>query len=195
MSRIGKMPINIPDGVEIKINKGNVSVKGKLGELSQKIDASSIKLKIEGSILTVTPVSNSKENRAKYGLYRSLINNMVLGVSRGFSKTLKIVGVGYRVSKKGDSLDILVGFSAPVTVDPPEGISFDVPDNTTIIVKGIKKQVVGETAAKIRAIRKPEPYKGKGIKYEDEIIRRKVGKAAITAAGSVGVGAAKTGGS
>jgi large subunit ribosomal protein L6 len=193
VSRIGKMPINIPDGVEIKINKGNIGVKGKLGELSQKLDASSIKLKIEDSILTVTPVSNSKENRAKYGLYRSLINNMVLGVSRGFSKTLKIVGVGYRVSKKGDSLDILAGFSTPITVDPPEGISFDVPDNTTIIVRGIKKQVVGETAAKIRAIRKPEPYKGKGIKYEDEIIRRKVGKAAITAAGSVG--AAKTGGS
>jgi large subunit ribosomal protein L6 len=193
VSRIGKMPINIPDGVEIKINKGNVSVKGKLGELSQKFDASSIKLKIENSTLTVTPVSNSKENRAKYGLYRSLINNMVLGVSRGFSKTLKIVGVGYRVSKKGDSLDILVGFSTPITVDPPEGISFDVPDNTTIIVRGIKKQVVGETAAKIREIRKPEPYKGKGIKYEDEIVRRKVGKAAITAAGSVG--AAKTGGS
>lgn len=193
MSRIGKMPINIPDGVEIKINKDNVSVKGKLGELSQKFDKYSVKLKTEDSILTVIPVSNSKENRAKYGLYRSLINNMVMGVSRGFSKTLKIVGVGYRVSKKGDSLDILAGFSAPVTVDPPEGISFDVPDNTTIIVRGIEKQVVGETAAKIRAIRKPEPYKGKGIKYEDEIIRRKVGKAAITAAGSVG--AAKTGGS
>ncbi len=193
MSRIGKMPINIPDGVEIKINKDNVSVKGKLGELSQKFDKYSVKLKIEDSILTVIPVSNSKENRAKYGLYRSLINNMVMGVSRGFSKTLKIVGVGYRVSKKGDSLDILAGFSAPVTVDPPEGISFDVPDNTTIIVRGIEKQVVGETAAKIRAIRKPEPYKGKGIKYEDEIIRRKVGKAAITATGSVG--AAKTGGS
>lgn len=193
MSRIGKMPINIPDGVEIKINKDNVSVKGKLGELSQKFDKYSVKLKTEDSILTVIPVSNSKENRAKYGLYRSLINNMVMGVSRGFSKTLKIVGVGYRVSKKGDSLDILAGFSAPVTVDPPKGISFDVPDNTTIIVRGIEKQVVGETAAKIRAIRKPEPYKGKGIKYEDEIIRRKVGKAAITAAGSVG--AAKTGGS
>jgi large subunit ribosomal protein L6 len=193
VSRIGKMPINIPDGVEIKINKDNVSVKGKLGELSQKFDKYSVKLKNEGSILTVMPVSNSKENRAKYGLYRSLINNMVMGVSRGFSKTLKIVGVGYRVSKKGDSLDILAGFSAPVTVDPPEGISFDVPDNTTIIVRGIEKQVVGETAAKIRAIRKPEPYKGKGIKYEDEIIRRKVGKAAITATGSVG--AAKTGGS
>jgi large subunit ribosomal protein L6 len=193
VSRIGKMPINIPDGVEVKINKGNISVRGKLGELSQEFDTSSIQLKVKDSVLTVTPVSDSKENRAKYGLYRSLINNMVQGVSIGFSKTLKIVGVGYRVSKKGDSLDILAGFSAPVTVDPPEGISFDVPDNTTIVVKGVKKQVVGETAAKIRAIRKPEPYKGKGIKYEDEIIRRKVGKAAITAAGSVG--AAKTGGS
>jgi large subunit ribosomal protein L6 len=193
VSRIGKMPINIPDGVEVKINKGNISVRGKLGELSQEFDTSSIQLKVKDSVLTVTPVSDSKENRAKYGLYRSLINNMVQGVSIGFSKTLKIVGVGYRVSKKGDSLDILAGFSAPVTVDPPKGISFDVPDNTTIVVKGVKKQAVGETAAKIRAIRKPEPYKGKGIKYEDEIIRRKVGKAAITAAGSVG--AAKTGGS
>jgi large subunit ribosomal protein L6 len=193
VSRIGKMPIDIPDGVDIKINKGNINVKGKLGELSQKIDTSSIKLKLKDNTLTVTPVSNSKENRAKYGLYRSLINNMVMGVSTGFSKTLKIVGVGYRVNKKGNSLDILVGFSSPVTVDPPEGISFDVPDNTTIIIKGIKKQVVGETAAKIRSIRKPEPYKGKGIKYEGEFIRRKVGKAAITAAGAAG-GAPKAGG-
>jgi len=190
VSRIGKKPISIPAGVEIKINKDNVSVKGKLGELSQKIDNASIKLKKEDSTLTVIPVSSSKENRAKYGLYRSLINNMVVGVSSGFSKTLKIVGVGYRASKKGDSLEILAGYSNPITVDPLEGISFDVPDNTTIIVRGIDKQAVGEMAAEIRGMREPEPYKGKGIKYEDEIIRRKVGKAAITASGSGGSGGA-----
>lgn len=193
MSRIGKRPISIPAGVEIKLNKDNIIVKGKLGELSQKIDKTSVKLRMEDSLLTVLPVSNTKENRAKYGLYRSLINNMVIGVSSGFSKTLKLIGVGYRVSKKGDSLEILSGYSVPVAIDPLKGISFNVPDNTTIIIRGIEKQVVGEMAAKIRGVRKPEPYKGKGIKYEDEIIRRKVGKAAITATGAAGAG--KTGGS
>jgi large subunit ribosomal protein L6 len=186
VSRIGKRPISIPAGVEIKLNKDDINVKGKLGELSQKIDKTSIKLRIEDSLLTIIPVSNSKENRAKHGLYRSLINNMIVGVSSGFSKTLKIVGVGYRASKKGDSLEILAGYSNPVTVDPLEGISFDVPDNTTIVIRGIEKQVVGEMAAKIRGVREPEPYKGKGIKYEDEIIRRKVGKAAITATSAAG---------
>ncbi len=180
MSRIGKKPINIPEEVEIKIDKDNIIVKGKLGELSQKFDNTSVKLRMEDNRLTVIPISNSNENRAKYGLYRSLINNMVIGVSSGFSKTLKIVGVGFRVSKKGNSLEILAGYSNPVIVNPLQGISFDVPDNTTIVVRGIDKQVVGEMAAKIRSIREPEPYKGKGIKYSDEVIRRKVGKAAIT---------------
>lgn len=180
MSRIGKKPINVPEEVEIKIDKDNISVKGKLGELSQKFDNTSVKLSMEDSRLTVIPVSNSNENRAKYGLYRSLINNMVIGVSSGFSKTLIIVGVGFRASKKGNDLEILAGYSNPVIVNPLQGISFDVPDNTTIVVKGIDKQVVGEMAAKIRSIREPEPYKGKGIKYSDEVIRRKVGKTAIT---------------
>ena len=180
MSRIGKKPVNIPAGTEINITEDNINIKGKLGELFLKFDKTSIKLNMEDNKLTVTPVSDSKENRAKYGLYRSLINNMVVGVTEGFSKTLKIVGVGYRVTKKGDNLEISVGYSNLVTVKPPEGISFDVPDNTTIVVKGIDKQLVGETAAKIRDIRKPDPYKGKGIKYEDEVIKRKVGKAAIT---------------
>ncbi len=180
MSRIGKKPINIPEEVEIKIDKDNIIVKGKLGELSQKFDNTSVKLRMEDNRLTVIPISNSNENRAKYGLYRSLINNMVIGVSSGFSKTLKIVGVGFRASKKGNSLEILAGYSNPVIVSPLQGISFDVPDNTTIVVRGIDKQVVGEMAAKIRSIREPEPYKGKGIKYSDEVIRRKVGKAAIT---------------
>ncbi len=180
MSRIGKKPINIPSDVEIKIDSNDINVKGKIGELSLKLDKASVKLNMEDNKLTVIPISNSNENRAKYGLYRSLINNMVIGVTTGFSKTLKIVGVGYRVAKKGDNLEISVGYSNTITVNPPEGITFDVPDNTTIVVKGIDKQTVGETAAKIRSIRKPEPYKGKGIKYEDEVIKRKVGKAAIT---------------
>ena len=180
MSRIGRKPIDVPEEVEIKIDKDNISVKGKLGELSQKFDSTSVRLSMEDSRLTVIPVSNSNENRAKYGLYRSLINNMVIGVSSGFSKTLIIVGVGFRASKKGNDLEILAGYSNPVIVNPLQGISFDVPDNTTIVVRGIDKQVVGEMAAKIRSIREPEPYKGKGIKYSDEIIRRKVGKTAIT---------------
>ncbi|MCJ7727060.1 MAG: 50S ribosomal protein L6 [Candidatus Hydromicrobium sp.] len=180
MSRIGRKPIDVPEEVEIKIDKDNISVKGKLGELSQKFDNTSVKLSMEDSRLTVISVSNSNENRAKYGLYRSLINNMVIGVSSGFSKTLIIVGVGFRASKKGNDLEILAGYSNPVIVNPLQGISFDVPDNTTIVVKGIDKQVVGEMAAKIRSIRKPEPYKGKGIKYSDEVIRRKVGKTGIT---------------
>jgi large subunit ribosomal protein L6 len=179
VSRIGRKPIDVPVGVEIKIDKDNISVKGKLGELSQKFDNTSVKLSMEDSRLTVIPVSNSNENRAKYGLYRSLINNMVIGVSIGFSKTLIIAGVGFRASKKGNDLEILAGYSNPIIVNPLQGISFDVPDNTTIVVKGIDKQVVGEMAAKIRSIREPEPYKGKGIKYSDEIIRRKVGKTAI----------------
>lgn len=180
MSRIGKKPVIIPADVEIKIDKGNISVKGKLGELSQKFDSSAVKLNIKDGRLIVAPVSVSKENNAKYGLYRSLINNMVIGVSSGFSRTLKIVGVGYRASKKGENLEVLAGYSNPVTVNVLPGMSFEVPDNTTIIVKGINKQMVGEMAANIRSIREPEPYKGKGIKYEDEVIRRKVGKAAIT---------------
>ncbi|MBM3701798.1 MAG: 50S ribosomal protein L6 [Actinobacteria bacterium] len=180
MSRIGRKPIDVPEEIEIKIDKDNISVKGKLGGLSQKFDNTSVKLSMEDNRLTVIPVSDSNENRAKYGLYRSLINNMVTGVSSGFSKTLIIVGVGFRASKKGNDLEILAGYSNPVIVNPLQGISFDVPDNTTIVVKGIDKQVVGEMAAKIRSIRKPEPYKGKGIKYSDEIIRRKVGKTAIT---------------
>lgn len=176
MSRIGRKPIDVPEEVEIKIDKDNISVKGKLGELSQKFDNTSVKLSMEDSRLTVIPVSNSNENRAKHGLYRSLINNMVIGVSSGFSKTLIIVGVGFRASKKGNDLEILAGYSNPAIVNPLQGISFDVPDNTTIVVKGIDKQVVGEMAAKIRSIRKPEPYKGKGIKYSDEV---KIGRAHV----------------
>ena len=183
MSRIGRKPVVVPDGVEIKIEKSSISVKGKLGELHQGYDEKAVKIDREEDNVIIRPLSTSKEVRSKYGLYRSLLHNMVLGVSEGFSKTLKIVGVGYRTSLKGTDLEMLVGYSNPVVFKKPEGITFEVPDNTTIIVKGIDKQVVGETAANIRKIRPPEPYKGKGIKYSDEIIRRKVGKAAVSATG------------
>jgi len=180
VSRIGKRPVNIPEGIEVKIDKNIINVKGKPGELSLKFDKTSIKIKIEDNRIVINPISNSKESRAKYGLYRSLINNMVIGVTDGFTKTLKVVGVGYRVAKKGDKLELSVGYSNPSVVEPPEGITFDVIDNNVIKVKGIDKQLVGEVAARVRGIRKPEPYKGKGIRYEKEVVRRKVGKAAIT---------------
>jgi len=180
VSRIGKRPISIPEGVEIGIDRDIITVKGKLGELSLKFDASSVKLNVTDNMITVTPIPDVSKSGEKYGLYRSLVNNMVVGVTEGFTKTLKIVGVGYRAAIKEKKLELSVGYSNPVLVEPPEGISFDVVDNTIIKVSGADKQAVGEIAAKIRGIRKPEPYKGKGIKYEKEVIRRKVGKAAIS---------------
>jgi len=180
LSRVGKKPIEIPAGIEVNIDGNKVSVKGKLGQLSQVVD-SSIKLNLENNKLNLIPVSDNREIGAKHGLYRNLLYNMVIGVSSGFEKTMKIIGVGYRVSKKGEDLEILVGYSNPVIFRKFEGISFDVPDNTTIVIRGINKQIVGQVASKIREIRKPEPYKGKGIKYVDEVIKRKVGKAAATA--------------
>ena len=184
MSRIGKKPIPIPEGIEIKIEKSKISVKGKLGNLEQGFDPKAVKIVQEDADIVVQPLSSSKEARSKYGLYRSLVSNMVAGVSEGFSKTLKIIGVGYRTSLKGSDLEILVGYSNPVIFKKPEGIDFEVPDNTTIIVKGIDKQLVGEITSNIRDIRPPEPYKGKGIRYAGEKVRRKVGKAAITADGA-----------
>ena len=184
MSRVGKKPVTIPEGVEIKIEKGKVSVKGKLGELQQDFDSRSVKISEEEKQVFVKPLLRSKEVMSKYGLYRSLVNNMVTGVSEGFSKTLKIVGVGYRVSLKGSDLELLIGYSNPITFKKPEGITFEVPDNTTIIIKGIDKQLVGEISSNIRRIRPPEPYKGKGIRYIDETVRRKVGKAAVTVDGA-----------
>ncbi|MCG9478989.1 MAG: 50S ribosomal protein L6 [Actinomycetia bacterium] len=180
MSRIGKRPIPVPEGVEVDIKKNKVTVKGKLGELSIEVD-SGIKVVVEDNQIKVKPESMTKQNMAKYGLYRSLINNIVVGVSQGFSKTLKIVGVGYRAAVKGNNLEIMVGYSNPVVIEQISGITFEVPDNTTIIVRGIDKQLVGKITADIRDIRKPEPYKGKGIRYENEYVRKKVGKAAITA--------------
>ncbi len=177
------MPIPLPDGVEAKIEKNKVTVKGKLGELSINVDPL-IKVENKDNTLIVKPVEDVNSVRAKYGLYRSLLNNLVIGVSQGFSKTLKIVGVGYKANKKGNDLEVNVGYSNPILFKKIQGIEFETPDNTTIVVKGIDKQLVGKIAADIREIRKPEPYKGKGIRYENEYVRRKVGKAAITAAGA-----------
>lgn len=177
MSRIGRMPIEIPSGVEVTISDAEVKVKGSKGELSQRIPMG-ISVKRDGDRILIERASDSKLHRSLHGLTRTLIANMVTGVSSGFEKALEISGVGYRATKKGNAVEIAVGYSQPVVVEPPEGIQLDVPTPTKLIVRGIDKQLVGETAAKIRAIRKPEPYKGKGIRYEGERIRRKVGKTA-----------------
>jgi large subunit ribosomal protein L6 len=183
MSRIGRAPIPVPPKVQVNWDDGNlVSVKGPRGELSYQIDPE-LSLKLEDGTLTVSRPSDSKEHKAKHGLYRSLVNNMVVGVTNGYTKQLEIHGVGYRAAKVGENLVILVGYSHPVEVQPPQGISFTVDGvdpatkATRISVHGIDKQLVGEVAANIRRIRKPEPYKGKGIRYAGEAIRRKAGKA------------------
>ncbi|MGR6837443.1 50S ribosomal protein L6 [Syntrophomonas erecta] len=176
MSRIGKKPITLPKGVEVSIDGNLVTVKGPKGVLSQEIPAS-ISIAQEGDSLNLQRVSDSKQDRAYHGLSRALVANMVEGVSQGFERKLELVGVGYRAQMQGKKLVISIGFSHPVELDPPEGIEFEVPAATKITIKGIDKQMVGNTAAHIRAIRKPEPYKGKGIKYENEVVRRKAGKA------------------
>ena len=176
MSRIGKLPIQIPAGVTVTVDDTNtVKVKGPKGELSQAVNRD-IKLEQKDGVLTLIRPSDAKPHKAMHGLYRSLVNNMVVGVSTGFSKTLILVGTGYRADVKGNTLTINIGFSHPIIMDAPENVKFETPDPTKIIISGISKQQVGNLAADIRAIRKPEPYLGKGIKYEDELIRRKVGK-------------------
>ena len=177
MSRIGRSPITIPPGVEVKIEDGNkVTVKGPKGELKRTLHQS-MKIEIDGATATVKRPSDNKEHRSLHGLTRSLLSNMVTGVNSGYSKTLEIAGVGYRAAKAGNKLALTLGFSHPVEVDPPSGITIDVPVPTRIVVNGIDKEAVGALAAKIRSYREPEPYKGKGIKYEGEKIRRKAGKA------------------
>lgn len=176
MSRIGKKPINIPEGVEITVSDNLVTVKGPKGQLN-KIIPKDISIDIKDNVLTVTRPSDSSPHRALHGLSRSLINNMVEGVTKGFEKTLELVGVGYRATKQGNNVNIAIGYSHPVVIEPGEGIELDVPAPNKIIVKGIDKEAVGLLAANIRDVRRPEPYKGKGIKYLDEKIRRKVGKA------------------
>lgn len=177
MSRIGKMPINVPPGVEVTIEPTEVKVKGPKGQLSEKVPYG-IKVVKEDNQILVQRQSDSKLHRSLHGLTRTLISNMVIGVSQGFSKSLEIVGVGYRATKKGNDLELAMGYSHPVVIKQVEGIEFEVPAPTKIIVKGANKQLVGEIAANIRGVRPPEPYKGKGIKYEGEYIRRKVGKTA-----------------
>ena len=177
MSRIGRMPITVPAGVTVTIGDENVvTVKGPLGTLTQKFH-SNMKLTLNGNVLTVERPDDEAENRSVHGLTRALLEDMMVGVSTGYSKTLLIVGVGYKCALQGKNLLLNLGHSHPITIEAPEGIKFEVPDSTTIIVKGADKQAVGQIAAVIRSKRKPEPYHGKGVKYSDEVIRRKAGKA------------------
>ncbi len=180
MSRIGNNPVPLPGGVEIKVDGPAVSVKGAKGTLDRTFD-SRISFSVNEGEVEVVRADDHRETRALHGLSRALLNNMVIGVSEGYKKDLEMVGVGYRVSLKGKSIELLVGFSHPVTVDAPDGITFEVPENTKISVIGIDKQLVGQVAADIRKIRPPEPYKGKGIRYAGEHVRRKAGKAGVTA--------------
>jgi large subunit ribosomal protein L6 len=177
MSRIGKKPIAIPDGVTIDVRPGLVSVKGPRGELSQAINPE-MKVSQENATLTVERPTDRGEHRALHGLTRSLIANMVEGVTDGFEKRLEIQGVGYRARLQGKALELSVGYSRPISVTAPEGIEFELPAPTQVVVRGIDKQLVGEIAARIRRSRPPEPYKGKGIRYAGEHVRRKVGKRA-----------------
>lgn len=176
MSRIGKMPIELPKDVSITIKDNIIKVKGPLGELTQEVD-SSITVELNETEVNLKRASDNKRHRSLHGLFRSLINNMVEGVTKGYEKKLQIVGVGYRASKEGKNLNLQLGFSHPVIMEDPEGITVEVPTQTEIIVKGIDKQLVGNHAAKIRDWRKPEPYKGKGVRYHGEYVRRKEGKA------------------
>lgn len=176
MSRIGKQPITIPQGVEIKVEGNLVTVKGPNGQLSRELHKDMIIEMEENQILVKRP-SDEKFHRSLHGLTRTLVSNMVEGVTKGFEKTLELVGVGYRAQKQGNKLVLTVGYSHPVEIEPKEGIEIDVPAATKVVVKGADKEAVGALAANIRKVREPEPYKGKGIKYSTERIRRKVGKA------------------
>ena len=178
MSRVGQAPIPVPSGVEVKIEGRVVTVKGPKGELSRTLPEVLSITQDEGE-LTVARADDERESRALHGLFRSLVANMVTGVTEGYRRGLEIVGVGYRATAQGDrALELAVGYSHTVKVQAPEGITFEVPSNTRIDVVGIDKETVGQVAADIRAIRKPEPYKGKGIRYQGEVVRRKAGKAA-----------------
>lgn len=176
MSRIGRKPITIPSGVNVTLDNTLITVKGPKGTLSRELHKD-MKLNVEESQLTVERPSDNKLHRSLHGTTRSVVQNMVSGVTDGFVKNLDLVGVGYRANKSGNKLVLNVGYSHPVEIEPANGIEFEVPTNTKIIVKGIDKELVGATAAKIRSVREPEPYKGKGIKYEGERILRKEGKA------------------
>jgi large subunit ribosomal protein L6 len=177
MSRIGRQPIEIPDGVEIDVQPGAVSVKGPKGELEQNVSRE-MTVAIDDGTLTVSRPTDRGDHRALHGLTRSLIANMVQGVTDGFERRLEIQGVGYRANLKGKNLEMALGYSHPVSIEAPQGIEFEVPQPTEVVVRGIDKQLVGETAARIRKSRPPEPYKGKGVRYQGEHVARKVGKRA-----------------
>ena len=176
MSRIGNKPITVPEGVEIKIDGQKVTVKGPKGSLEKEFHKN-MKINLEGNVITVVRPDNEPSNRSLHGLTRTLLNNMIEGTTKGFERKLEVNGVGYRASKKGNNLLLNLGYSHPVEMEAPEGITFDVPNPNEIIVRGIDKELVGQTAANIRTKRPPEVYRGKGIKYAEEVIRRKEGKA------------------
>ena len=176
MSRIGRLPITVPAGVEVKLDGNTVTVKGAKGTLTGTFD-SNMTIALDGGVVTVTRPNDQKENRALHGLTRTLIANMIEGVSNGFKKELEIVGIGYRCALQGKDLVLNVGYSHQVVMTPPEGVTVEVPAPNKIVVNGYDKQKVGQFAAEVRGVRPPEPYKGKGIKYVDEVVRRKEGKA------------------
>ena len=178
MSRIGLTPIALPGGVEVSQKGSHVTVKGPKGSLSQSMDER-FEVSVDDGVLSLARSDDETDTKARHGLYRSLISNMVVGVSQGYSKELQTVGIGYRAALKGRSLELQVGFSHSVVVDAPDGVDFEVPEPTKIIVSGIDKQLVGQVAANIRKVRPPEPYKGKGIRYSDEYVRRKAGKSGV----------------
>jgi large subunit ribosomal protein L6 len=181
MSRIGKQPIDIPQGVQVSVDGARVEVKGPRGSLAQAMHPDMLVVVEDGTVRVQRP-SDERLHRSLHGLTRTLIANMVEGVTKGFEKRLEIIGVGYRAALKGDALELALGFSHPINFPPPTGIEFEVPATTRIVIRGNDKQLVGEVAAEIRKLRKPEPYKGKGIRYEGEYVRKKAGKAAKGAA-------------
>ena len=177
MSRVAKMPIAVPAGTDVAISAAAITVKGPLGTMTQALNGL-VKVENNNGTLTFDVVDDSRESNAMSGTLRALVSNMVTGVTKGFEKRLELQGVGYRAALRGESLELSVGYSHPVTIEPRQGVSFEVPVPTQIVVKGIDKQAVGQLAAEIRKVRPPEPYKGKGIRYEGEYVRRKVGKRA-----------------
>ena len=176
MSRIGRMPIEIPAGVTVSIQGQDVSVKGPKGELSLRVKEPIVAAMVESQVLVTRP-DDERESRSLHGLSRTLIQNLIIGVTEGYQKSLQVVGTGYRLATKGQGVEFSLGYSHPITVEPPAGITFTIEGNDKLIVSGIDKQAVGEVAANIRKLRKPEPYKGKGVRYDGEHVRRKAGKA------------------
>ena len=178
MSRIGLSPITLPEGVDVSIDGSSVTVKGSRGSLSRMF-SDRVSFTLDDRVISVARLDDERTSRALHGLSRALLQNMVVGVSEGYQKELQCVGVGYRASLQGTSLELLVGFSHPVRVEAPEGVTFEVPEPTRIVVRGIDKELVGQVAANVRSIRPPEPYKGKGIRYANEVVRRKAGKSGV----------------